>query len=192
MCQSKKGEIFMNNMNSIVWMFPIIFMLHDFEEIIMAEVWGKRYNKSINTAWPKRQPFGLNYVHHYHTPTFSIGVEILFLFFSLISLFSLIFQNYFLWYSAFLGITLHLVFIHMFICIYFKHYVPGVITSIIFLLPSVWILFTATNLLHYSVNTILLACLLGIALTIILMPVLHKLMDPFSKLLYKYSEHTYL
>jgi len=178
----------MNNMNSIVWMFPIIFMLHDFEEIIMAEVWGKRYSKSINTAWPKRQPFGLNYVQHCHTPTFSIGVEVLFLFFSLISLFSLIFQNYFFWYSAFLGITLHLVFIHMFICIYFKHYVPGVITSIIFLLPSIWILFTAANILHYNLNTILLACLVGIALIIILMPVLHKLMDPFSKLLYKYSE----
>ncbi|MFD3158013.1 HXXEE domain-containing protein [Haloimpatiens sp. FM7330] len=178
----------MNTMSFIVWMLPIIFMLHDFEEIIMAKVWGNRYRKAINTTFPKRQPFGLNYVHNCHTPTFSIGVEIVFLLHSLISLFSVIFQNYFLWYGDFLGFALHLVFIHMLICIRFKHYVPGVITSIIFLLPSVWFLYTAEKILHYGVSTILLACLLGIILTIILMPALHKLMGPLSKWLYKYSQ----
>lgn len=178
----------MNTMSFIVWMFPIIFMLHDFEEIMMAEVWGKHYRKAINTACPKRQPFGLNYVHNYQTPTFSVVVEILFLFFSLISFFSVIFQNYFLWYSAFLGVTLHLFFVHMLICIKFKHYVPGVITSILFLLPSVWFLYTAEKLLHYSTVTNLLACLFGIVLTISLIPVLHKLMGPLSKWLSKYSE----
>jgi len=34
----------MNTMNFIVWLFPVIFMLHDFEEIIMVEVWGSHYN----------------------------------------------------------------------------------------------------------------------------------------------------
>jgi hypothetical protein len=38
----------MNTMNFIVWMLPIIFMIHDFEEILMAEVWGKRYKEKIN------------------------------------------------------------------------------------------------------------------------------------------------
>ncbi|MCB2307382.1 HXXEE domain-containing protein [Clostridium estertheticum] len=178
----------MDTMNFIVWMLPIIFMLHDFEEIIMAEVWGKRYGKAINIAWPKIQPFGLNYVYNCQTPTFSIGVEILFLFFSLISLFSIIFQNYFLWYGAFLGVTLHLVFIHMLICIRFKHYVPGVVTSIIFILPSIWFLYAANNILHYGTSTILLASLLGIILTLILMPALHKIMGSWSKCLYKYSQ----
>ena len=178
----------MNTMNFIVWMLPIIFMLHDFEEIIMAEVWGKRYGKEINATWPQRQPFGLNYIHNCKTPTFSIGVEVLFLTFSLISLFSVIFQSYFFWYGAFLGVTLHLVFTHMLLCIRFKHYVPGVITSVIFLLPSVWFLYAAEKILHYGMGTILLACLLGIILTIILMFVLHKAMGSWSKWLHKYSE----
>jgi hypothetical protein len=178
----------MNNMNFIVWMLPIIFMLHDFEEIIMAEVWGKRYRKAINSAWPKMQPFGLKYVDKCHTSSLSIQVEVLFLFFSLLSFFSVLFQNYFLWYGAFLGVALHLIFIHMLICIRFKHYVPGVITSIIFLFPSAWLLFTAKKILHYDVNTIMLACPVGIALTAILLPTLHKLMSPLSRVLYKYSE----
>ncbi|MHC1681550.1 MAG: HXXEE domain-containing protein [Clostridiaceae bacterium] len=178
----------MNTMNFIVWTFPVIFMLHDFEEIIMAEVWGKRYKKRINSIWTKHQPFGLNYVKLCQTPTFSIGVEILFFLFSLISLFSVIFQNYFLWYSAFLGVTLHLVFVHVFICIRFKNYVPGIITSIIFLPPSVWLLITAEKILQYNLLTILLAGLLGIILTTALIPVLHKLMGSLSEMLYRYSE----
>lgn len=177
----------MNTMNSIIWLFPIIFILHDFEEIIMAEVWGMRYKSSIDVTWPKHKPFALDYVQCCKTPTFSIGVEIIFLFFLLISLFSLIFQNYFLWYGAFLGTTLHFVFIHIVLCIRFKNYVPGVITSIIFLLPSAWLLYTAANILHYDMITILLACVLGIALTALISP-MHKLMGPLSRLLYKYSE----
>ncbi len=178
----------MNTMNFIVWMFPVIFMIHDFEEIIMAEVWGSRYRKEINTVWPKRQPFGLNYIHVCQTPTFSIGVEVEFLFFSLISLLSVVFQSYFLWYSAFLGVTLHLVFVHMLICIPFKHYVPGVVTSIIFILPSIWFLYAAKMILHYDLRVLLLSCLLGIALVMVMIPVLHKAMGSWSEMLHNYSK----
>lgn len=178
----------MNTMNFIVWMFPVIFMLHDFEEIIMAEVWGNRYRKNINAVWPKRQPFGLNYIHSCQTSALAIGVAVEFLLFSLISLFSVVFQSYFLWYSAFLGVTIHLVFVHMLICIQFKHYVPGVITSVIFILPSIRFLCVAKMILHYDPGTILLSLLLGIVLIMIIIPVLHKSMGSWSEWLYKYSE----
>ncbi len=177
----------MNTMNFIVWMFPVIFMIHDFEEIIMAEVWGNRYREEINKVWPKRQPFGLNYIKVCQTPTFSIGVEVEFLLISLISFLSVTFHSYFLWFSAFLGITIHFIFVHILVCIYFKHYVPGVITSIIFLLPSIWFIYKAKTILHYDLEMILLFSLLGIVLMIIIIPVLHKAMGYWSKLLYKYS-----
>lgn len=178
----------MNNMNFIVWMFPVIFMIHDFEEIILAEVWSIRYRKEINTIWPKRQPFGLKYIDSYYTPSFSIAVEVEFLIFSLISILSIIFQNYFLWYSTFLGLILHMIFIHILVCIWFKNYVPGVITSIILLFPSIWIMYKVEKILHYKMEIIMLACLLGSVMFIILIPMLHKLMGLCSKWLYKYSE----
>lgn len=177
----------MNNMYFIVWMMPIIYILHDFEEISLAEVWAKRFKKEIDLAWPKRQPFGINYVNHYQTPTFALGVYVLFLTSSVVTLLSVVFQNYFLWYGAFLGITLHLIFVHMLLCIKFKHYVPGVITSIILLIPSIWFLYQSEMILHYGVITILLACLLGIALTVFFMLFIHKQMGHWSELLYKYS-----
>jgi hypothetical protein len=179
----------MNSMSFIVWMFPIIFMFHDFEEILMAEVWGNRYREAINATWPKSQPFGLKTAHNYHTPSFSIAVEVLFLLFSLISFFSVFFQNYYVWFAVFAGVTIHFVITHMWMCVRFKHYVPGVITSTIFLGPSVWLLFTAEKILHYDLIAVMLVCLIGIAILAILKPVLHNLMSPMSRALSKYSEH---
>lgn len=177
----------MRTMNFIVWMLPVIFMIHDFEEIIMAEVWGERYKERIDRLWPNKQPFGLNYIKHCHTPTFSIGVEVEFVLFSVISFFSVVFQGYFIWYGAFLGLLLHMVFIHMLICIKFKNYVPGVITSIIFLLPGIWFLYEAGKLLQYRTGTYFLACLFGIILVAAIIPLLHKLMAYWSEWLYAYS-----
>lgn len=181
----------MNNIAFWVWLLPILFMLHDFEEIIMAEAWGNRYQTKINRIWPKRQPFGLKYVHKsYQTAAFSIGVEVIFLFYALISFFSVLFNNYFLWYAIMIGLLLHFIFLHIIMSIRFKNYVPGVITSILFLFPNGWILYYAQKILHYSIPTILLACATVVALAVILFPILHKSMGSWSKWIEKYSART--
>ena len=182
-----KGRGIMNTMSFIVWMQPVIFMIHDFEEIIMAEAWTKRYRKEIDAAWPKRQPFGINYIRYFQTPTLSVGVGVEFLIFTGISLLSAAVQNYFVWFGVFLGITLHLVFVHLLLPVKFKHYVPGVITSAVLIVPSVWLLFRSASLLRYGAGTVLSACLLGIALVAVGIPFLHRAMGSWSEMLYKYS-----
>ena len=37
----------MENMQFIAWMLPILFILHDFEEMVMVEAWGKRYRSKL-------------------------------------------------------------------------------------------------------------------------------------------------
>ncbi len=178
----------MNTMNFMVWILPVIFMLHDFEEIIMAEVWGRHYKGRIAEVWPEWKPFGLKYIHNCQTPSFAIGVAAEFLLSSLISFFSTVFQGYFIWYGAFLGLILHFILIHILLCVRFKGYVPGIITSAVFLVPSIWTLYEADKILHYGIGTMLLACLCGILLTFVLFQVLHRLMGPWSEQLHKYSE----
>lgn len=178
----------MNNIVFWVWMLPVLFMLHNFEEIIMAEAWGNRYRTKINKIWPNRQPFGLKYIHKsYQTATFSIGVEVIFFLFVLVSFFSVLFDNYFLWYTSMIGLLLHFVFLHIAMSIRFKNYVPGVVTSILFLFPNGWILYNAEKILQYSVLTVLLACATVIALAVILFSVLHKSMGPWSKWVEHYA-----
>ena len=50
----------MKTMSFLVWSLPILYMLHDFEEIILAEAWTSRYKKEINQCFGNNQPFGLN------------------------------------------------------------------------------------------------------------------------------------
>ena len=178
----------MNSMYFIVWLLPLIYMLHDFEEIFMVDVWAKRYKSEIDAAWPKKQPFGLNYINHCQTPTFAFAVYILLLISTAVSLLSVIFQSYVIWYGVFSGIALHFVLTHVPLCIKMRHYVPGIYSSIILIAPSVWCLYKAAVLLHYGALTILLAMLAGIALSIFIMLFFHKEMGNWSAMLYKYSQ----
>jgi hypothetical protein len=180
-------DILMDTMAFLVWFMPVIFMIHDFEEILMAEIWGKRYRMKIGRIFPKRRPFGLGEIKAWQTPTFSIGVAIEFLIFSAISFFSVLFQNYLLWYGAFLGLLIHMVFLHIQGCFWFKGYVPGVITSAILLLPGIWVLALAQNILQYGWGEILIAALIGFLLLAIIIPSLHKLMGVLSGWLDRYA-----
>jgi len=177
----------MESMSFLVWMLPVIFMLHDFEEIIMVEVWDKRLHDRIMTKFPKRRPFGLGVAYAWQTPTLSIAVAIEFVLFSLISYLAVAYQNYFLWFSVYLGLLLHMVIIHILASVWFKGYVPGVVTSAILLVPSVIYLFKAQAILKFDALTLLLAGGIGIALLAVILPVLHAFMAVTDRWLDQYS-----
>ena len=42
------------NVQTLIWLFPIMFVLHDFEEIIMVEKWLKRNSTVMYDILPKR------------------------------------------------------------------------------------------------------------------------------------------
>ncbi len=180
----------MNSMGFLVWILPIFFMMHDFEEIIMAEVWGKRNYTKIQLLFPRRQPFGLGNGISWQTPSFSVAVAIEFIMFSAISFLSVVYQNYIIWFSAFLGLIIHMAFIHIAVCFPFKGYVPGVVTSIASLPPAIIVLATAINCLKYSTGTILVAGILGIILLAVLLPALHGFMRVTDLWLDRYSKRT--
>jgi hypothetical protein len=173
-------------MNAIVWLFPILFMIHDFEEIIFINAWRKKYKHYLCTCTMKKKPFA----DFESTASFSIGVEIIFLIFSFISLFSVIFNNYYIWYGFFFFITVHFVTIHFSLVFNFKHYVPGFITSIIFLPISIYILYTATLILRYSSTKIVLSCVACSVLSYIIYVFLHSVEKDLENKLRKFSNKT--
>ena len=177
----------MDSMSFIVWLLPVIFMLHDFEEIIMAEVWDKRFHERIMEKFPKRRPFGLGVNYAWQTPTLSIAVAIEFVLFSVVSYLSAVYQNYFLWFCAFLGLLLHMVIIHILACFWFKGYVPGVITSAVLLIPGILYLLKAQSILKVDTPTLLLAGTVGLAMLAVLLPALHAIMGVTDRWLDIYS-----
>lgn len=173
----------MNSMNAIVWLFPILFMIHDFEEIILVNAWREKYKCYLDTCTMKKKPFA----DFESTASFSIGVEIIFLSFSLISLLSIVFNNYYIWYGAFFFVTLHFIAPHLYLTLKFKHYVPGVITGILFLPLSIYILYTATLILRYSLTEIIFSCAACSLLAYSIYVFLHSIEKKLENRLRKFS-----
>jgi len=151
-------------------------MVHDFEEIIIVEAWKKRYANQLKIL--KKAPFS----DLKSTPSFSIGVAIEFIVISLVTLFSCIFDSYLLWYGMFFGFAAHLV-IHCFMSAKFKHYVPGVVTSVPFLPICVYLLYVSIRFFTFSKFEIIAYCAVGIATVYLMVFLLHKGMGTFEKLI---------
>ena len=173
----------MNNMNTIVWLFPIIFMIHDFEEIIFISAWRKKYKDYIKTCTMKKIPFA----DFKSTASFSIGVEIIFLILSLSALFSVISNSYYIWYGLFFATTAHFITAHFILTLKFKHYVPGIITAILFLPLSIYILYTATLITGFSLTEILLSCVVGSLFAFAIYVFLHSVEKNLENQLRKFS-----
>ncbi len=116
-------ELFMN-----IWLFPIIFMIHDFEEILMVNAWQQKNKQYIEDRKGKYIPFNFEA----STAAFSIGVAEEFVIISIAAIISNLLNSYIIWFGLFIAFIIHL-FLHAFMCINFKKYVPGVVTSIIFI-----------------------------------------------------------
>lgn len=170
----------MNTIKTIVWLFPVIFMLHDFEEVIFIEAWKKKNKRQMQTAKMKKVPFA----DFNNTASFSIGVAIEFLIISALSLFACIFEWYFLWFCLFFGFTLHFV-VHCVMTLQFKHYVPGVVTSIPFLPICIYILWFSSKIISFNATQLFLSCVIGSLLMLLMVSILHRCMKSFASFIEK-------
>lgn len=172
----------MKNINAIAWLFPVLFMIHDFEEIILLEAWRKRYKSKLEKQKLKK----IIFTGCQNTPAFTIGVAIEFLIFSIVSYVACSTQYYSVWYAFFFGFILHL-FGHIITTILYKHYVPGVITGILFLPYCAYLFYISGHILSLSISDKLLYCCLGIILMFLIVIVLHKCMDLFERIIKSFS-----
>lgn len=178
----------MNTMSFLLWMLPILFMIHEFEEIIMIEVWHDRYKEKINRLWPKRKPFGLDHVAPYLTPTINIGILIQFIPLLLICFLCAIIDNYYLWYGYIIGFLIMGTFLHVRDFIFFKGYTPGIITTALNFFPLIFLLYKANTILQYNALEIILSTIgVNALLAVFGLKFLHKLAITWAKLLSRYA-----
>jgi hypothetical protein len=169
----------------IIWLFPILFMTHDFEEIIMVNAWQQKNKQYIQGRKNKYIPFNFKA----STAAFSIGVAIEFVIISTLTIISYLLNSYLIWFSLFIAFILHL-FLHIFMCISFKKYVPGVVTSIIFIPLSCFIVYKINILLHYNITPLLFSILISILFMLVLIYTLHKATKKFNYWLERYSNNS--
>lgn len=126
-------------MEKYVWLFPIIFIFHDMEEVIGFGIWLKANKQMLYEKYPNI----LNTYKDFSTEGFALAVFeelVLCIAFSASALLLDIQPLWYLWLGGFIACTLHFI-IHIGQAILMRQYIPAAVTSIICLPISLWILY---------------------------------------------------
>ncbi|WP_375102744.1 HXXEE domain-containing protein [Paenibacillus sp. RS8] len=119
---------------SLLWLLPILFMFHDFEEILVIEAWSSKYGTRVEAAIP---PFMRTmYTSMMHMTTRNFALDVLFVYILIVAVTCIaVFFSYYLLYLAVLAVFFFHVFTHLGQTIYLKMYTPGVVTAVLVVLP---------------------------------------------------------
>lgn len=172
-------------MHEIIWIFPILFIVHDMEEIIGFGLWLKRNQTLLDRKYPKIS----NTYKPYSTEGMATAVleeMVLCLIICIISRFT---EFYGLWLGAFVAYAFHLI-VHVVQSIAIKKYIPAVITSIICLPFSLWCIAISISSLSFSIIQVLVYSLIGIITVAGNLKIAHRIIHVFTKRLF--TQHNYL
>jgi len=174
----------MNNIQVIIWFFPMLFIFHDFEEIIFMQLWISKNRHYLSERFPKLSKKFLPHFDNITTASFTIGVAEIFILISIITVISYVMNWYGLWAGLFIAFTLHLV-VHCVQTLILRKYVPAIVTSIICLPICIYIIKYIVQLL--TLGEVVLYSIFGLIVMVINLVVIHKFMDVFSKWSAKYE-----
>lgn len=163
-------------MNEFVWIFPILFIFHDMEEIIGFGLWLTKNRDFLDNKYPKIS----NTYKPYSTEGMAAAVMeelVLCLVICFISGFT---GFYGLWLGGFVAYTVHLV-IHIGQSVVIQKYIPALITSLICLPISIWVIASSTTLLSYSVSKVIVYSLIGIVVIAGNLEIAHWIIHIFTK-----------
>lgn len=140
-------------MKDTIWLFPLLFIFHDLEEIIGFMPWIERNEKLL----AKKAVFILNTHKGLSTEGFALAVAEEFVVVLLVSFFALICHTrllYLIWLGGFVAFALHLV-VHILQAIWLRRYIPALATSILCLPVSSIIIWKASTLLRVNTSELL-------------------------------------
>lgn len=166
-------------MEKYVWLFPLIFIFHDMEEIIGFGIWFKR-NKEILV---KKYPFISKRFQDFSTEGFAVAVFeelIVCIAFSVLAEYTNVEFFKLFWLGSFIACTLHFV-VHIGQSIVVRKYVPSLITSIICLPISIWIISKCMFILECKMEEIVLFSFMGIVVVFLNLKFARLLMGMFTR-----------
>lgn len=129
------------SMQSLIWLFIVIFVLHDLEEIIWVESWIKKNKKQVVNKVPTRIKNQLNKMLNITSGQFAVAVLLEFIIFIPITFIAVEHGKFFMFISINSLFLLH-VLTHVGQSLYLRMYTPGVVSAVILVLPYTLYLFT--------------------------------------------------
>jgi hypothetical protein len=114
----------------LIWLFPIIFMIHEFEEIIFMRWWLEKYREPILNKYPNLGKRAIGQFDLISTEAFSLIVAEEFLIVSVIVVISALTTNYDLYAGLISAYSIHLL-SHLIQTIVIRKYTPAIITTVL-------------------------------------------------------------
>lgn len=121
-----------------MWLLPVVFMIHEFEEIIMMRPWYSRNERYITARFPGIAG-SIARSGKLSTSAFSLAAAEEFVIISAVTLVCVEYGLYSVWAGLLIGFFIHLVY-HIGSFLLMGRYVPYVITSVIAGIFSVYAL----------------------------------------------------
>ncbi|SIT95369.1 Protein of unknown function with HXXEE motif-containing protein [Epilithonimonas bovis DSM 19482] len=164
----------------LIMLLPIIFMIHDFEEIIFFKKWIEKNEKELISRFPKIGKKISSHLNKISTASFTVGVAEEFLIISIVTILSLVTKEYNLWYGIFIGFSLHII-VHIIQWIIFGKYIPSIITSFLVLPYCLYTFLKINNQEVLSISDQIVWGILGFILVVVNLIFVHFLILKFEK-----------
>lgn len=165
-------------MPAVVWSLPLLFLFHDFEEILFLKPWFAKNGGAVQKRFPRLAKKLLPHFSAVTTFRFSLGVAEEFLLLCAVTVVSYAANWYALWFGLCAAFTLHLL-MHCVQALLMRGYIPAVATSLLCLPVCFWVLARSAPLLEPGAAvfyTVLSLALAGANLAAI-----HICMDRFGR-----------
>jgi hypothetical protein len=114
---------------SLMWLLPIVFMVHDLEEVVMMQPWYRKNGQFLKVRFPRLMP-AISRTGTMSTPAFALAAGEEFVALSAITLVCVEYGLYDVWAGFLLGFFIHLVY-HVGSFFVIRRYVPYIITSVL-------------------------------------------------------------
>ena len=174
---------------TLIWLFPLAFLLHDLEELLLFESWSKKNAGLIMERVRPRVPAflekQLGTVLNKSTRQFAIPIALIFILTCVSSFLAVQFGQY-----AFFLMAASLFFMHAFMhigqAILMRKYIPALITSLVVVLPYGIILFWNLLASHItSLSVLLIDCVVAIIIAVPFILILHFIGETLDKKIIK-------
>jgi len=173
---------------TIIWLLPVFFMFHDFEEIIMMDSWKRRNAEFILRKFPRMGNKMINQYNKLSTASFALAVAIEFIVISFSAFIAAEFGIIWLWVSCFVIYSLHLI-IHLIQWMIIRKYIPAIFTSVLSLFYSIYSSIILINSKILSFENFLIIILISIPTFFLFFIGIHRIAALFEIFLLKFSKN---
>jgi len=164
----------------LIAIFPVVFMFHDFEEIVFFKFWLTKNKEALRDRFPRIAEYALPHLEKLSTAALSLAVAEDFILLSIVTYASIWWDHYLVWFAIFMAFSIHLI-LHCIQWIIFRRYIPGIVTSLLSLPYCVYTFFCFSLADIMNAAQMVLWTIVGLVMMILNLFLAHKLAIRFAR-----------